>query len=755
MSFRVGQYGALFLSIALSPTINANDSDALIEQKIDALITQLSLTEKIGQTQLRDWGMYSANDLPRIKQMVRDGKIGGFLNVSMSRVAANAFAELQSIAVNESPHHIPLLFGQDVIHGYKTIFPIPLGQAASWNADLIERGARIAAIEASSDGVRWTFAPMIDIARDPRWGRIAESLGEDPHLVSVLGAAMVRGFQTDDPSQANTLAACGKHFVGYGAAEAGRDYNAAYIPEGLLRDVYLPPFKHAIDNGLMSIMTAYHSLNDVPATGNRFLLQTILRDEWQFNGMVVSDWNSVPEMITHGYAENDADAAALSINAGMDVEMQSDTIAHHAEKLLADKRIDASQLNTMLRHILRLKFKLGLWQHPMPRGDQAATWLAAEHLAAAEQAAIESFVLLKNNQVLPLNKNQSIALIGPLADAAFDQLGTWIYDGRKSDTRTLAPALKQYLHDDRKFHFARGLAYSRDPSRDGLAAALNAAKKADVIVFVGGEESVLTGEGHSRGDLRLPGAQTQLLTELKKLRKPLVVIVMAGRPLQLDQIVTQADTLMMAWHPGTMGGPALVKVLYGEQSPSGRLPLSWPVAVGQIPIHYNHMNTGRPANDSNYTRLDEIKRDVFQHEPGNSSNHLDLGHLPQFPFGFGLAYNKIEYGDLQLSTPTLRGDDTLTLSTSIKNRGHSAQIETVQLYIQDIHASRIRPVRELRQFKRITLQAGERQTLQFSLNKNDLAFHDANHVWRTEPGLFRVWLAADAASGVPAIFSWQ
>ena len=736
----------------VAPT-QAASKDMALERQIDALLAQMSLTEKLGQTQLRDWGMYSAEQMDAVKQAVREGRIGGFLNVSMSRVDNQAFAMLQKIAIEESPHKIPLLFGQDVIHGYKTIFPIPLGQAASWNPALIEQGARIAAEEASADGVRWTFAPMIDISRDPRWGRIAESLGEDPYLVSQLGSAMVRGFQTDDPSKPNTLAATGKHFAGYGAAEAGRDYNTAYIPEGLLRDVYLPPFKAAADAGMLSVMTAYHSLNDIPATANAMLLKQILRKEWQFDGLIVSDWNSVPEMINHGYASDLKHAAELSVNAGLDFEMQSDGIAQYGEALLAEQRISEAQLDEMVRNILRIKLKLGLWQSPYPRGGQAKTWLQPSHLAAAEKAAIESFVLLKNEHLLPLNKQQKIAVVGPLADAAFDQLGTWIYDGRKTDTRTFWPALQQYLSKTTAPTFAAGLQYSRDQNTEGFAEALRAAAAADVIVFVGGEESVLTGEGHSRGDIRLPGKQQELLSALKATGKPLVVVLMAGRPLQLDQVLTQADALLMAWHPGTMGGPALVKVLFGEQAPSGRLPLTWPVAVGQIPIYYNHLNTGRPPTDSNYTRIDKIAREVFQHDPGNSSNHLDLGHLPQFPFGFGLSYSTIDYGTVTLSKTELTADDSLQASVTIKNTGKRAVVETVQLYIQDITASRVRPVRELKNFQRIALKPGQSQQVKFTLRTADLAFHDATMKWTSEPGQFRLWLAPHAQAGAPVLFT--
>lgn len=741
------------LLLVFVPLSGSAAQDPALEKHIDQLLARMSLEEKIGQMALRDWGMYDAKQVDEMKQAVRDGKIGGFLNVSFSNVDKHAFRELQRIAVEESPNKIPLLFGQDVIHGYKTIFPIPLGQAASWNPQLIEQGARVAAQEATADGIRWTFAPMIDISRDPRWGRIAETLGEDPHLASVLGVAMTKGFQTDDPTDPTSMAACGKHFVGYGAAEGGRDYNAGYISEGLLRDVYLRPFKAAIDAGMMTLMSSYSTLNDVPATGSKFLMRKILRDEWQFDGFVVSDWNAVLEMIPHGFARDEKHAAELSANAGIDFEMYTDSYEKHLPALIREGKFSVAQLDEAVRNMLRIKLRLGLWKNPYPRGGQEQIFLNEEFLAAARVAAQQSFVLLKNDkQRLPLNKNQTVAVIGPLADAPHEQLGTWIYDGDKKDTRTFLPALQQYLGSS-KVIFAQGLTHSRDNSTKGFAAAIAAAKKADVVVYVGGEESILSGEGHSRGDIRLPGAQQQLLAELAATGKPLVQVIMAGRPIQLDQTLAQSDALLMAWHPGTMGGPALVDVLYGEVSPSGRLPLTWPVAVGQIPIYYNHMNTGRPATDSNYTRIDKIGVGVFQHQPGNSSNLLDYGHKPQFPFGYGLTYSNFSYDKLQLSATEISLGQTLTASAVIKNTGKVAATETVQLYVQDIVGDVTRPVRELKNFQRIHLQPGQLQTVTFTLHTDELAFHNQAMQLVTEPGEFNLWIAANAESGLQASFN--
>lgn len=745
-------YSCCVLLLAFAPLSYAKANDEALEKRIDDILARMSLEEKIGQMSLRDWGIYEQDDMATIKQLVREGKVGGFLNVAFSSVDKQAFGELQRIAVEQSPNKIPLLFGQDVIHGYKTIFPIPLGQAASWNPNLVERGARIAAQEASTDGIRWTFAPMIDISRDPRWGRIAETLGEDPHLASVLGVAMTKGFQTDDPTQPTALAASGKHFAGYGADEGGRDYNAGYISEGLLRDVYLRPFKASVDAGMMTLMSSYSTLNDVPATGSKFLMQQILRDEWKFDGFVVSDWNAVLEMIPHGFARDEKHAAELAANAGIDFEMYTDSYEKHLPALIREGKFSLAQLDTAVRNMLRIKLRLGLWDNPYPRGGQEQVFLNKEFLAVARVSARESFVLLKNNQQrLPLNKKQTVAVIGPLADAPHEQLGTWIYDGDKKDSRTFLPAIQEYLGKN-KVIYAQGLTHSRDTSTKGFAAALAAAKKADVIVYVGGEESILSGEGHSRGDIRLPGAQQQLIAQLAATGIPLVQVIMAGRPIQLDQTLAQSDALLMAWHPGTMAGPALVDVLFGEVSPSGRLPLTWPVAVGQIPIYYNHMNTGRPATDSNYTRIEKIGVGVFQHQPGNSSNLLDLGHKPQFPFGYGLTYSSFSYDKLQLSATEIALGKSLTASAVIKNTGKVAATEVVQLYVQDVVGDVTRPVRELKNFERVYLQPGESKTVSFILHTDELAFHNQAMQLVTEPGEFKLWIAADAESGLEGSF---
>jgi beta-glucosidase len=721
--------------------------DIVLEKKVDAVLAKLSLEEKVGQMSLRDWSSYKAEDVEKVKQDIRKGKIGGFLNIPRSDVNPAAFDDLQKVAIEESPNGIPLIFGHDVIHGYKTIFPIPLGQAASWNAELVEAGARVAAEEATSVGIRWTFAPMIDISRDARWGRIAESLGEDVHLTSVLGAAMVRGFQGDDLSDPSSLAACGKHFVGYGAAEGGRDYNTTNISERLLRDVYLPPFKAILDAGAPSLMSAYSELDGVPSSADKKILDSILRDEWGFDGFVVSDWNSVMEMIPHGFAKDAKHAAQLSANAGIDFEMHSTSFEEHLPKLITNGLVQEESINEAVKRMLRVKIAMGLYEKPYTEHERQKDILNKGFLEKAKQAAIESFVLLKNeNNILPVSAKQEVAVIGPLAEVPYQQLGTWIYEGDKKDSQTLLPAIKSYLKGKNNFHYASGLPYSRSNDTAGFADAIKAAKKSDVVLFFGGEEAILTGEGHSRGDISLPGAQKALLNELTKLGKPVVLVLLAGRPISLEGILDKVDAVLMAWHPGTMAGPALVDVLYGEVSPSGRLPLTWPKSSGQIPVHYDHKHTGRPAATGNYTRINDIDPSVeWQHSPGNSSNYLDYGHTPEFVFGYGLSYASFEYSKVSIEKRKIALGGEIEFSVVVKNTGKTEATDTVQLYIQDVVGNVTRPVKQLKDFSRITLSPGESRKVNFTVSTDALAFHNRDLEYVTEPGEFKAWIAKNAA----------
>jgi len=719
-----------------------------LDKKIDSLLSMMSITEKIGQTSLRGTSSRVKTLPEELKQAVREGRIGSVINV----LDRNNVDELQRIAVNESPHGIPLLVGRDVIHGYKTIFPIPLAQAATWNADIVEKGARIAADEASTNGIRWTFAPMLDISRDPRWGRIAESAGEDPYLTSVLGVAYVKGFQGTDMKSPASIAACAKHFVGYGAAEGGRDYNSTIIPENMLRDIYLKPFKAVVDAGAATVMASFNDINGVPASGNKFILKNILRDEWRFKGFVVSDWNGVTEMITHGYCADPKEAAYKAANAALDMEMTSTTYENNLAQLINEGKITEAQLNDMVRNILRVKFELGLFKSPYVDRSRDANVLSDDHRAAAKQAAIESMVLLKNNgDVLPLTKNKKIALIGPLAHAPHEQMGTWIFDGKDADAVTPFTSLQQDFGNN--LSFTPALVYSRDRSTANFKQAIDAAKKADVILFFGGEESILSGEAHSRADLNLPGAQEQLIKELKSTGKPIVLVIFAGRPITLGNILKDVDAIVMGWHPGTMAGPAITDILTGKANPSGRLPVTWPKAAGQIPIYYNHLNTGRPATEKSFVQLDSIPVGAWQSSLGNTSHYLDLGFLPQFPFGFGLSYTTFEYSNMNVSASEIPMTGSVTVRATITNTGKRAGAEVVQLYVQDVTGDVVRPVRELKRFNRITLEPGQKRDVSFILKADDLAFYNQAMKSVTEPGLFRVWIGKNAAEGLEGSFS--
>lgn len=713
----------------------------------DRLVDSLSVRQKIGQLQQSNAEPKTIADISdELRAAIREGRVGSFLNVPNPEVAN----ELQRIAMTESEAKIPLVFARDVIHGYRTIFPTPLGQAATWNPDLVEKGARVAAVEASSVGIRWTFAPMIDISRDSRWGRITESFGEDPYLTSLLATASVRGYQ-GKPGDPTGIAATAKHFVGYGAAEGGRDYNVTYIPEPLLHNVYLPPFKAVVDAGVASIMTAFNDLNGTPASGNDYTMNRVLRQEMGFEGVVVSDWDSVLELIPHGFAEDKKQAALLAFEAGMDVEMVSTTFQENLFNLLDSGRVSESELNAKVTRILDMKRKLGLFEQPYVSTDPAKVILTDEHKALAEQAALESLVLLKNDkQVLPLARGKTIALIGPLAHAAHDQLGSWVLDAQKQDSVTVLDAFRKLLPENQLL-YSQAMYSSRSREAD-FSQVIELARKADVIVFVGGEEAVLSGEAHSRADTRLPGTQELLVRELKKTGKPLVAVLMAGRPLALNDVIGEMDALVMAWHPGTMGGPAIARLLMGDAEPVGRLPVTWPKVTGQLPIYYNHPSSGRPAEEGNFTHMDDFPLEAFQHSTGHKNHYIDIGFKPQFPFGFGLSYSSVKYSDLKLGKKAIGEKDTLEISAKIRNTGKRPVTETVQLYIRDLVASSVRPVRELKDFQRITLKPGQTQTVKFQLNKEDLAFFNQNLEWIAEPGDFHVWIAPNAVEGLQGKF---
>lgn len=715
-----------------------------VEQKVERLLSNMTLDEKIGQTALRGTSSRVKGALPEsLKNAVRKGEVGAFLNI----MNTDYVDELQRIAVEESPNKIPLIFGRDIIHGFKTIFPIPLGVAATWDPQMAENTGRVSAFEGSSSGVNWTFAPMLDIARDSRWGRIAESPGEDPLLGSKMGAAYVRGFQGSDITDKTSMIACAKHFLGYGAAIGGRDYNTAIINDPLLYNVYLPPFKAAIKAGVQTFMSSFNELNGVPASGDKKIMMELLRDQMRFDGFVVSDWNSVTEMIPHGYAKDEKHAAELGTNAGVDMEMTSQSYEKYIKELLEEGKLSEDQLDFLVKNILRVKVRMGLFENPYRDHNHTGNLYDKKHLELAKEAASKSIVVLKNKNVLPLNKKNKIALIGPLADAPLDQLGTWSFDGDKDYSKTPLMAFENNI-----IGFEKGLKYSRDRRTDKFSKAIALAKKADIIVFVGGEEAILSGEAHSRADISLPGAQEELIIELSKLGKPIVLTLMAGRPISLGNIIDKVDGLVMAWHGGTMAGPALKEVLFGERLPEGRLPISWPKTAGQLPYFYNHKNTGRPAVKEKFVQMYDIPVGAWQSSLGNESHYLDVGYLPEFPFGYGLSYSNIEYTDLNISSKKIQEGDKIIVTAKVKNNGKYDAIETVQLYVQDVTASITRPVRELKDYQKIKLNAGEEKEVSFELHTHQLKFYNRSLEYVLEKGDFNLWVAPHALGGLEENF---
>jgi len=706
----------------------------------------MTLEDKIGQMSQIDPS--SIADNKKLEQLVRDGKYGSFLNI----FGAGKINVLQKIAVEQSRLKIPLIIGRDVIHGYRTIFPIPLGMAATWNPEIIKQAFRISSIEASSQGIRWTFAPMIDITWDPRWGRIAEGCGEDPILASALAKAMVEGIQGDQLTDPTSVAACAKHFVGYGFAEAGRDYNTTYISEPILRNVVLKPFKAAKDAGALTFMSAFNDLNGVPTSGNEFTLRQILRNEWKYDGMVVSDWGSISEMINHGFCANDKEAALKAITAGVDMEMSSTTYVNNIKSLLDEGKIKQSMIDESVKNILRLKFKLGLFENPYVNPDAGKKILAPEFLEHARTVARQSVVLLKNEKnTLPLSPAiSSVAVIGPLADSPRDQLGTWVFDGKAENSITPLTSIKSVLGNN-KVNYSAGLTYSRDRNRKGFAEAIAMAKKSQSILFFAGEEWILSGEGQSRGEINLPGIQEELIVELSKLGKPLTVIVMAGRPLAIGNVVEKSNAVLYAWHGGSMAGPALADLIFGKESPSGKLPITFVKGSGQIPFYYYRNNTGRPATAKSWTPIDSIPVKNSQASLGYRSFHLDYGFTPLFPFGYGLSYTQFKYDNLTLSSTEISTTGNLIVKASISNVGKVDGDEIVQLYIHDRVGSITRPIKELKDFRRIHLKSGETSLVTFELPASSLEFFNGKENV-IEPGEFDLWIGPNSDEGLHSEF---
>jgi beta-glucosidase len=738
-----------------------------VERKVNALLARMTLAEKLGQLQMLD-GEANGNFRPEHRDMVRRGLLGSTLNV---RGAARV-NELQRIAVNESRLKIPVLFAFDVIHGYRTIFPVPLGEAASFDPLAAETSARVAAAEAAAAGVRWTFAPMVDIARDARWGRIVEGAGEDPHLGSVLARARVRGFQGADYGAPDRIVACAKHWVAYGAAEAGRDYNTVDMSETTLREVYFPPFKAAVEAGAGTFMSAFNDLNGVPTSANPFTLTTVLRDEWKFDGVVVSDYESVRELMNHAFAADEAEAARAALAAGVDVEMVSRLYNKHGEQLLKDRKLTLAAIDEAVRRVLRIKFRLGLFERPFAdEAREAAVIMRPEHVAEARRIAARSMVLLKNErEALPLSKTlKSIAVVGPLADSPKDMLGSWTGDGRAEDAVTLLQGIRAKVSPQTKVSYVKGVAiegrgvtgnYDAPPPsatnaggtnvaptsdearnsttpahRLSIPAAVQLARDADVTIIAVGESAEMSGEAASRTSLDLPGSQSELIRAIHETGKPYVVVLMNGRPLTINWLAENSPAILETWFAGTQGGHAIADVLFGDVNPGGKLPVTFPRSVGQSPLYYNYKSTGRPPTDQKYT-----------------SKYLDAPWTPLYPFGHGLSYTQFRLSDLQLSARSIRPDGQLTASVVVENTGARAGDEVAQLYVRDVAASMTRPVRELKGFERVTLQPGERRRVEFRLTPEHLGFYNRALRFVVEPGEFKVFAGTSSAGGLEASF---
>ncbi len=702
-------------------------AETTYETQVDSLMALMTLQEKIGQMVMYSgsWSVTGPVVSSNNKEFIKTGQVGAMLNV----YSAKGTRALQKLAVEDTRLGIPLLFGYDVIHGFRTIFPINLGLAASWDLEDIEKGSRIAAEEASAEGIHWTFAPMVDIARDPRWGRISEGAGEDVYLGSEIAKAYVKGFQGDDLSKNNTILACAKHFVGYGAAQAGRDYHTVNMGHDELRNVYLPPFKAAVDTGVETFMTAFNELNGVPATANTLIFNDILRDEWQFKGFVVTDYTAINELVEHGFAENKKHAAELAVKAGVDQDMMSSANRLYLEDLVNEGKVDKTLINEACRRILLSKYKLGLFDDPYRYCNEQRekeVLYKPEFLEAARKSAAISSVLLKNeDHALPLDITRSIALIGPLVKDKEHIIGNWAAAGdRTGKAISVYQGFQLYVKDS-NIIYAKGCDIEGGGT-SGFSEAIQVAKRADKVVLVMGEDYNMSGEAASRTHIKLPGHQTGLIKAIREAvpEKKIILVVMNGRPLDLSEEDTLVDAILETWFPGTSGGYGIADVAFGAYNPSGKLPVTFPRNVGQVPIYYNMKNTGRPIP------LDNPKEDY-------KSNYIDVPNTPLYPFGHGLSYTTFSYSDLKLSATTIGFSDVLTASVTVSNTGDYDGHEVVQLYIHDKVGSITRPVKELKGFKKIFLKAGEYKTVSFEITAENLKFYN-HEAFTVEPGTFEI-----------------
>ncbi|HNW49844.1 MAG TPA: beta-glucosidase BglX [Prolixibacteraceae bacterium] len=732
----------IFLFLAIIPFGKAQNN--MTDQKVQSLIARMTVDEKIGQLVQKNSGSFSDS-------CVQAGGLGSVLN----EIDVETQNRIQKIAMKESRLGIPVLFARDVIHGFRTIFPIPLAQAATWDPSLVEDGARVAATEAASSGIRWTFSPMVDVCRDPRWGRVSEGFGEDPLLASEMGAAMVRGYQGNDLRNKTAVAACVKHFAAYGWAEGGRDYNSANIPENDLYDVIFPPFQRCATEGALSFMPSFNDINGIPATGNEFLLKHVLRNEWNYQGILLSDWVSITQLVTHGYAEDGKDAALKAFNATVDMDMASPFYETYLKELLNEGKISIKEIDQAVARVLKVKFELGLFDNPYTNPSDFPKLLNEKNLETAKKTAVESAVLLKNeNHTLPLNqKIKSIAIIGPLADAPHDQMGTWVMDGKKQNSITPLTSIQEKAKElGIKVSYERALTLSRSKEINNKDAVINAARNADVVLLFLGEESILSGESHCRADIDLPGAQEELAKLVAAQNKTVVAIIMAGRPLTFEKIIGECSSILFAWHQGTMAGPALADLLFGVESPSGKLPMTFPQHVGQIPIYYSHRNTGKPATNQSWEKMDDIQAEAPQLSIGNTSHYLDYGFEPMYPFGYGLSYTNFEYQNLKIENDLVSASDTLNVSVELRNTGSVDASEVAQLYIRDLVASRVQPMKVLKGFQKVFLKKGETKTLFFRIPVREFGFHNPEMKFVVEPGKFNLWIGGDSNATLMTTF---
>jgi beta-glucosidase len=704
-----------------------------IEQRIDSVLALMTLDEKVGQLVQYSGGWDTGTQTSKPKEghieLIRKGKIGSLLNV----FGAEETKKIQKVAVEEARLKIPIIFGLDVIHGFRATFPIPLAEASSWNPALVEFSARSQAVEASSSGIHWTFNPMIDIARDPRWGRIMEGSGEDPYLGSLMATARVKGYQGNEHSPSFTkIIACAKHFAGYGGAEGGRDYNTVDISERTFRDIYLRPFKAAVDAGIGSFMASFNEIGGIPSSGNKFLLTDILRGEWKFDGFVVSDWNSIGELIPHGVAKDLKQAAELGINAGVDMDMEANAYYNHLAELVKEEKVNHKVLDESVRRVLRIKFRLGLFDDPYRYCNverEKLTLMNDQLVKAAFQVALESIVLLKNkDNVLPIKKDlKKIAVIGPLANSTDDPLGGWSQQGNAKDVISVLHGIKNKVGKNVEVSFEAGCS-AIGFEKNNFDKAISLAKASDVTIVVVGESRNMIGEAASRARLDLPGVQEDLVKQLKNTGKPVVVILMNGRPLTIPWIYDNVSVIIESWYLGIQTGNAVADVLFGDYNPNGKLPVTFPRYVGQVPIYYNHKNTGRPYNPNDHY----------------TSYYQDLENTPLFPFGYGLSYSTFEYSDLSISKKEMKKDESIKVSVNVKNTSTVDGMEVVQLYIQDLVGSVTRPVKELKDFSKIFLKAGEEKQVEFIITPDKLKFYNLNMNFEVEPGEFKIFVGTNS-----------